>query len=254
MSNKIIWITGGSSGIGFATAKQYLKNNWIVVISSSNEEKLEKAKERFQSQKNIKNLYIYRCDITNKEEVKKTILFIENKIGAIDTALLNAAAYSPNKNQDFDINNYELLIDVNLKGTLNCINNLKDVMKNRGSTIAIVSSPIGYRGWPTSGAYGMTKAAQLNLAESLYFDFKKLNINVSVINPGFIDTESTKLNSFKMPMLKTPEYAAQKIYRGLTGKYRFEIYFPFIIVFSVKVMRILPLKIYSYIWKKLGNF
>ena len=100
----------------------------------------------------------------------------------------------------------------------------------------------------------MTKAAQLNLIESLYFDFKKLSIKVSVINPGFIDTESTKLNSFKMPMLRSPEYAANKIFVGLTGKYRFEIYFPFIVVFSVKIMRFLPLKIYSFIWKKLGNF
>ena len=156
---KIIWITGGSSGIGFATAKHYLKNNWIVVISSSNNEKLQKAKERLQSQINAKNLHIAKCDITNQNEIKKTISFIENEIGSIDTAILNAAAYSPNKNQEFDIKNYELLIDVNLKGTLYCINILKDVMKNRGSTIAIVSSPIGYRGWPTSGAYGMTKAA-----------------------------------------------------------------------------------------------
>ena len=100
----------------------------------------------------------------------------------------------------------------------------------------------------------MTKAAQLNLAESLYFDFKKLNIKISVINPGFIDTESTRLNSFKMPFLKSADYAANKIYMGLTKKYRFEIYFPFVVVFSVKVMRFLPLKIYSFIWKKLGNF
>ena len=100
----------------------------------------------------------------------------------------------------------------------------------------------------------MTKAAQLNLVESLYFDFKKLDIKVSVINPGFIDTESTKLNSFKMPLLKSPTYAAEKIYKGLTGKYKFEIYFPFIVVLSVKIMRILPLKLYSFIWKKLGNF
>ena len=174
MTPKIIWITGGSSGIGFATAKHYLKNNWIVVISSSNSEKLQNAKERLRSENNYANLHIAKCDITNQEEVKKTILFIENKIGVIDTALLNAAAYSPNKNQEFDIKNYELLVDVNLKGTLYCINILKDVMKNRGSTIAIVSSPIGYRGWPTSGAYGMTKAAQLNLAESLFFDFGKI--------------------------------------------------------------------------------
>ena len=254
MTPKIIWITGGSSGIGFATARHFLKNNWSVVISSSNIKKLEKSKERLQSENIDNNLYIAKCDITNKDEVKKTISFIENEIGAIDTALLNAAAYSPNKNQEFDINNYELLIDVNLKGTLYCIDILKDVMKSRGNTIAIVSSPIGYRGWPTSGAYGMTKAAQLNLAESLFFDFKKIGISIKVINPGFIDTEATRLNSFKMPFLKSAEFAAEKIYRGLVFKKRFEIYFPFTIVFIVKIIRILPYRIYFYLWKKIGNY
>ena len=238
MNLKIIWITGGSSGIGFATAKYYLKNNWNVVISSSNSEKLQNAKERLRNENNYANLHIAKCDITNQEEVKKTIIFIENEIGVIDTALLNAAAYSPNKNQEFDIQNYELLVDVNLKGTLYCLNILKDVMKNRGSTIAIVSSPIGYRGWPTSGAYGMTKAAQLNLAESLFFDFKKIGITIKVINPGFIDTEATRLNSFKMPFLKSAEFAAEKIYKGLV----------------VKILRILPYRIYFYLWKKMGNF
>jgi short-subunit dehydrogenase len=127
-------------------------------------------------------------------------------------------------------------------------------MKNRGSTIAIVSSPIGYRGWPTSGAYGMTKAAQLNLAESLFFDFKKIGITIKVINPGFIDTEATRLNSFKMPFLKSAEFAAEKIYKGLVFKKKFEIYFPFTIVFIVKILRILPYRIYFYLWKKMGNF
>ncbi len=254
MVSKIIWITGGSSGIGFATAKHFLKNNWIVIISSSNNEKLKKAKERIISLSNNENLHTLKCDISNKSEVKNTILKIENEIGQINIALLNAAAYSPNKNQEFDINNYELLIDVNLKGTLYCIDILKDVMKNRGNTIAIVSSPIGYRGWPTSGAYGMTKAAQLNLSESLFFDFKKIAINLRVINPGFIDTEATRLNSFKMPFLKSAEFAANHIYKGLVYKKNFEIYFPFLIVFIVKILRILPYKIYFYLWKKIGNF
>ena len=87
-------------------------------------------------------------------------------------------------------------------------------MKNRGNHISVVSSPVGFR-MPTAGAYGMTKAAQLNLVESLYFDFKKLDIKVSVINPSFIDTESTKLNSFKMPLLKSPTYAAERSIKGL---------------------------------------
>ena len=254
MPTKIIWITGGSSGIGFASAKYFLNNNWIVIISSSNSDKLTKAKERLISENKNEKLFTLKCDITNKNEVKKTILFIENEIGQIDIALLNAAAYSPNKNQEFDINNYELLIDVNLKGTLYCIDTLKDVMKNRKNTIAIVSSPIGYRGWPTSGAYGMTKAAQLNLSESLFFDFKKIGISIKVINPGFIDTEATRLNSFKMPFLKSAEFAAEKIYEGLVYKSRFEIYFPFTIIFIVKILRILPYRIYFFLWKKIGKF
>ena len=254
MPRKIIWITGGSSGIGFATAKYFLKNNWIVIISSSNIEKLTNAKNKIINKDNIENLHTINCNITDKNEVKKTISYIENEIGNINIALLNAAAYSPNKNQEFDIKNYELLIDVNLKGTLYCIDELKEVMKKRENTIAIVSSPIGYRGWPTSGAYGMTKAAQLNLSESLFFDFKKIGIKMRVINPGFIDTEATRLNSFKMPFLKSADFAAEKIYNGLVHKKSFEIFFPFLIVFFVKILRILPYKLYFYLWKKIGNF
>ncbi len=251
---KTIWITGGSSGIGFATAKKFINNNWRVIISSSNILKLENAFNKIKKNLDIKNLHILKCDISSQDEVKKTITIIEKDIAPIDIALLNAAAYSPNKKQNFNIDNYELLINVNLKGTLYCIDILKNYMKGRNNIIAIVSSPIGYRGWPTAGAYGMTKAAQLNLAESLYFDFKKLNIKISVINPGFIDTESTRLNSFKMPFLKSADFAAEKIYNGLINKKSFEIFFPFFIVFFIKIMRIIPYKIYFFIWKKLGNF
>ena len=139
MSKKVIWITGGSSGIGFATAKYFLKNNWNVIISSSNSEKLTNAKNKIINEDNIENLYPIKCDITNKKEIKDTISYIENEIGDINIALLNAAAYSPNKNQEFDISNYELLIDVNLKGTLYCIDVLREAMKHKDNTIAIVS-------------------------------------------------------------------------------------------------------------------
>ena len=236
-----IWITGGSSGIGFAVAQKFLEENWRVIISSRNEDKLKKAVEKLKKQKSKKEIFYKTCDVSKYNDVKETVAYIETNISKIDIALLNAAAYSPNRTQEFDIENYNLLIEVNLNGTINCIDVLKNYMKGRNNLISVVSSPVGFRGMPTAGAYGMTKAAQLNLVESLYFDFKKLKINISVINPGFIDTESTKLNSFKMPLLKPPSYAADKIFKGLTGKYKFEIYFPFIVVFSVKIMRFLQM-------------
>ena len=249
-----IWITGGSSGIGFATAKEFVANNWQVVISSSNKIKLESAKKKLELNINKNLVHAIVCDISSKNNVDETINSIEKNIGKIDIALLNASAYSPNKNQIFDISNYELLVDVNIKGTLYCVNKLKDVMKNRNNTIAIISSPLGYRGWPTAGAYGISKAAQLSLSESLYFDFKKLNINVRVICPGFIDTEATKKNSFKMPFLKSAEYAGKKIFDRLTKGKEFEIIFPYLIVYFFKFTRILPYKIYFYIWNKIGKF
>ena len=97
----------------------------------------------------------------------------------------------------------------------------------------------------------MTKAAQLNLSESLFFDFKKIGISIKVINPGFIDTEATRLNSFKMPFLKSAEFAAEKIYNGLTKSSSFEIHFPKQLTLILKFLRILPYKIYLFLIYKL---
>ena len=247
-----IWITGGSSGIGFAVAQKFIQENWRVIISSSNEKKLESAKREIISRYENCELHSYKCDISNRSEVEKTIHKIEKDLDKIDIALLNAAAYSPNKNQDFEIANYEKLIDVNLKGTLYCIEMLKKQMESRKKGhIAIVSSPVGYRGLPTAGAYGLTKAGLINLAESLYFDFKQYNIKISVINPGFIESESTKLNSFPMPFLRSAEYAANKIFLGLTKSYKFEIYFPKFFLILMKIGKIVPYKIYFFLIRKI---
>lgn len=249
---KTIWITGGSTGIGFETAKKFIQENWRVVISSRNISKLKDAKKQIINKHLNKEIYILECDISKRDEVHRTVNEIENKIGKIDIALLNAAAYSPNKSQEFLIQNYELLIDVNLKGTLYCIEILtKKMIERKNGHIAIVSSPVGYRGLPTAGAYGLTKAGLTNLAESLYFDLKKNMIKISVINPGFIKSESTNLNSFHMPFLKTADYAARKIYNGLTKKYRFEIYFPTFFLLLLKTFKILPYKLYFFLISKL---
>ena len=134
---KTIWITGGSSGIGFASAKKFLDENWRVIISSKNNERLEKAKSLLIKESKNKEIYAIKCDIINKKEVENSIKKIINEISNIDIALLNAAAYSPNKSQEFNIENYELLIDVNLKGTLYCIDILKEYMTKNNEVIFV---------------------------------------------------------------------------------------------------------------------
>ena len=249
---KTIWITGGSTGIGYSTAKKFIDEDWAVIISSSNSKKLENAKKNLIKLTKKSKIYSLKCDISNRDEVHKVVKKIENDISPIDIALLNAAAYSPNKTQKFDINNYEKLIDVNLKGTLYCIEILDTIMsaKNNGH-IAIVASPTGYRGLPTAGAYGSTKAALINLSENLYFDFRKKGIKISLISPGFIKSESTNLNSFPMPFIKSSDFAAKKIFKGLTKKKDFEIYFPWFFLILLKFFKILPYRIYFFLIRKI---
>ena len=107
---------------------------------------------------------------------------------------------------------------------------------------------------PNSTGYGPSKSALNNLAESLYFDFGRYNVRVCLVSPGFIKTPMTDKNDFKMPFLKTPEFAADKIYEGLVKKDNFEIHFPVELTFTLKFFSLLPSKIYFYLIKKLTKF
>ena len=88
----------------------------------------------------------------------------------------------------------------------------------------------------------------------LYFDFGKHNVRICLVSPGFIKTPMTDKNDFKMPFLKTPEFAANKIYDGLINKNTFEIHFPKELTLTLKFFTFLPSKIYFYLVKKLTKF
>jgi len=107
---------------------------------------------------------------------------------------------------------------------------------------------------PNSTGYGASKAALNNLAESLYFDFGRYNVRVSLVSPGFIKTPMTDKNEFKMPFLKTTEFAADKIYKGLMHGSSFEIDFPKELTLILKFLKILPDWLYFNIIKKLTKY
>ena len=128
---------------------------------------------------------------------------------------------------------------------MNSINSVYDYFNiKKSGQISIMSSVAGYMGLPKAGAYCASKSALISFAESLYFEMNKINVRVSVINPGFIKTPLTDKNDFPMPMIKTPEFAAEQIYIGLIKKKGFEIHFPKTFTFFLKFLRILPYTIY----------
>ena len=249
MTNKVIWITGGSSGIGKSLAYKFANEGWQVAISARRENLL---KEISESNEKIKS---FPLDVTDKVKCKEVFDQIKNYYGDLDICFFSTGTWSPKEEKDIDVEQIENVFKVNFFGTINSIKAVEEHFKNKkNGIITIVSSIAGYRGLPNTTGYGPSKSALISLAESLYFDFERYNVRVCLVCPGFIKTPMTDKNDFKMPFLKTSEFAADKIYDGLINKNQFEIHFPKELTLTLKFFKLLPSKIYFYLDKKLTKF
>ena len=249
MNKKTIWITGGSTGIGRALAEKFASKGWNVAISARRENLLKEISDSHE------NIHEFPLDVTDKIKCKEVFEKIKNKFENVDICFFSTGTWDPKKEKDIDVEQIENVFKVNFFGTLNSIKAVEEYFKNRKKgTITIVSSIAGYRGLPNSTGYGPSKSALNNLAESLYFDFKRSNVRVCLVSPGFIKTPMTDKNDFKMPFLKTTEYAAEKIYDGLINKKVFEIHFPKTLTLILKIFSFLPSTIYFGLISKMTKY
>tara|TARA_B100001121_G_scaffold289550_1_gene288537 strand:+ start:14 stop:775 length:762 start_codon:yes stop_codon:yes gene_type:complete len=249
MNKKTIWITGGSSGIGKSLAIKFANEGWNVAISARRENLLKEISDQY------KDMSSFPLDVTDKSKCKEVFNNIKKKFGDIDICFFSSGTWNPSKEKNIDLDSIEYVFKTNFFGTLNCIKAVEDYFKNRkDGTISVVSSIAGYRGLPNSTGYGPSKSALNNLTETLYFDFNRYNVRVCLISPGFIKTPLTDRNDFKMPFLRSPEFAAEKIYKGLVNSKDFEIHFPKQLTLLLKLFRLLPNSLYLGLMKKLTGF
>ena len=236
---KVIWITGSSSGIGKAVAIKFAENGWIVAASARRENLLNELKEINE------NIHPFPLDVTDINKCKLVASSIINQFRNIDICLFGTGMHDPKSEKKFNLEKVREILEVNFFGTMNSINSIYDYFsEKKNGQISIISSVAGYRGLPAAGAYCASKAALTSFAESLNFDMQQKNIRVSLISPGFIKTPMTDQNKFSMPMIKSPEFAANEIYKGLTIKNGFEIHFPKTFTYFIKFLQILPSSIY----------
>ena len=249
MNKKTIWITGGSTGIGKALAIKFASKGWNVAVSARREELLNELSNSYE------NISSYPLDVTDKEKCKEVFNEIKNKYENVDICFFSTGTWDPKKEKDIDVEQIENVFKVNFFGTVNSIKAVEKYFKDKkNGVITIVSSIAGYRGLPNSTGYGPSKSALNNLAESLCFDFKRYNVRVCLVSPGFIKTPMTDKNDFKMPFLKTSDYAADQIYEGLVNKNVFEIHFPKSLTITLKLLSFLPSKIYFSLVGKLTKY
>jgi len=243
-NQKKIWITCASSGIGKALAEKFASEGWKVAVSARRKEILDEMSSH-------ENIFSYPLDVTNQDQIKISFEKIIEDFNGLDLCVFSSGTYDPKLEQEINVKQNKFVMETNFFGVLYCINAVENYFKNKKSGhISIVSSVAAYRGLPNSSGYGPSKAALTNLTESLYFDFKKHNVRISLISPGFIKTPLTDKNEFPMPFIKSPEFAAEKMFNGLTKSKAFEIHFPKALTILLKIFRVLPYKIYLFLIDK----
>ena len=233
-----VWIIGASSGIGAALALALLQRGAHVIVSARRTESLRALAAGHPKAR------VLAFDITDRAAFDRAGDALFDAGGGIDLVVFCAGAYAPMRAWELDRDRIDQLIDINLRAPMAAAARLiPRLLKQGGGALAFVSSVAGYRGLPQAAAYGPTKAALINFAETLYLDLAPRGISVFLINPGFVATPMTAANDFAMPALITPQQAAEEIIAGF-ARGSFEIHFPRRFTRWLKLMRILPYSLY----------
>ena len=247
----VLWITGAGKGIGKAVALEYATHGWTVAVSARTASDLDAVASQASAAGLEGKVISYPLDVTSHDSVKATFKAIEAEQGSIDQIIFNAGTHSPTPLGEFSVAPFRTLMEVNYMGSVNGLDAvLPTFIDRRTGHVAIVASVAGYSGLPDAAGYGATKAALINMCESLKTQLDGLGVTISVINPGFVRTPLTDQNNFPMPFLMEPEDAAKAVFVGMARK-KFEIAFPTPFVLILKFLRILPYWLYFPLVKKM---
>jgi NADP-dependent 3-hydroxy acid dehydrogenase YdfG len=240
-----VWITGASSGIGAALAQALARQGRQVVISARRVEALLAVAVDFPG------IVPVPLDVTDRSAVQQAVRTIERDIAPIGLAVLNAGTYWQTPAKLFDAASVMSLLEVNVGGTVACLEALlPGFLARRQGHLAVVASVAGYRGLPNAAGYSASKAALIAMTESIRLDLPGPAFKIQVINPGFVATPLTAKNDFPMPDIISTERAAALIMAGLASS-RFSIDFPWRFALAMRLLRIMPDRIYFPLMRKI---
>lgn len=249
LKGRYIWILGASSGIGNALAKELAKRGAILALSARRQEKLEALCSELTGDSHI----VAPLDVADPKSIQAAQDTILKSFPRIDSALFMAAIYKAHDGQKKDLSDIHNMLAVNVGGAFNLIDSIQPLFEKQGQgQLVLCASVAGYRGLPTGQPYCASKAALINLGESLKVDLEPKNIDVKIICPGFVKTPLTDKNDFPMPMIIEAEDAATAIADGLISG-AFEIHFPKRFTFIMKTLRLLPSALYFMVARKMRS-
>jgi short-subunit dehydrogenase len=233
-----VWIVGASSGIGAALAQALLARGARVALSARRGDELARLAGTAE------NALALPLDLGDTAAFSAALDQLERDWGGVDLVVFSAGTWTPMAATQLDADAIARTLAINLQAPMTaCAALVPRLLAQGHGAIGFVSSVSGYRGLPQAAAYGASKAGLSHFAETLHLELAPRGISVYLINPGFVATPMTATNAFRMPALITPEEAADEIIAGL-ARTGFEIHFPRRFTFWLKLLRLLPYRIY----------
>lgn len=189
LENKVVIITGAGSGIGKETALLFAKEGAKVVVADVNE---KGGEETVAEIKRNGDGFFFKLDVSNREQSKQMAKTVLEKYGKIDVLINNAGIVQDAFVSKMTEQQWDKVIDINLKGVFNCIQAVVDIMMKQGSGVIInTSSIVGLNGNVGQVNYSATKAGLIGMTKTLAKELGKKGIRVNAVAPGFIATPMT---------------------------------------------------------------
>jgi short-subunit dehydrogenase len=227
-----VWVVGASSGIGAELARELDRRGARVAITARRRDRLEEVAAH--------RMVVAPADVTDAVGLAAAAADVTDALGGLDMVIWCAGYWKQSDATRWDAAQFARHVEVNLLGLSALLTAVLPGMVTRGrGHIVGVASVAGFRGLPGAEAYGATKAAQLNLLESLRVSLRGHGVRVTSVAPGFVRTEMTAVNTFPMPFLIDADRAARIIADGLE-RHRTEIVFPLRMAAVTRIARLVP--------------
>ena len=242
--NKTIFLTGASSGIGAALALAMAKKGATLALVARREEMLTELAERCKAAGGTARTY--PCDVVDPDAVYRAVGSFSDEFGRVDIAIANAGiGGNDDATRSYQPHAVKKVIDINLLGAVNAVHAvLPDMIERQSGHLIAISSLAGFRGLPKSAAYSASKAGMTAFFESVRLDVARYNINVTIIQPGFIRTPLTSGRANKMPFLMELDDAIPHFLHAIEKKKKFAA-FPWQLATIVRAGKFMPSWLYD---------
>jgi NAD(P)-dependent dehydrogenase (short-subunit alcohol dehydrogenase family) len=191
--DKVVFITGASSGIGAATALEFAREGATVALAARRADRLDSVKADIEALGG--KALALTCDVTDRASIDAAVAETVEAFGRIDVVLANAGFGVSGAAVKLKTEDYRRQFEVNVFGVIDTVYATLPHLQASMGRLAIVSSVMGRVGLPASGPYCASKFAMVGFAESIYYDLAEIGVRVTCINPGVVSSEIRTLNN-----------------------------------------------------------